>query len=281
MKKFLILLVIIGQSSFMSGQRVEYGLGIGAAVYWGDLNTPEFTTNLGMTNLAVQGMLKYNFNQTLSTRLNLLYGSLSGDDSNSTADWQLLRNLDFDSKLLELSVLADFHVLNLFMDKRRISPYLSAGVAGFYFNPTTIYEGDKVALQPLGTEGQGLPGFADRYSKVAFAIPFGGGLEVAIDKSTNLYLEIIARRSATDYIDDLSTTYVTFDELANGNGILAAQLGNRQGEFLGQAEPVILETGAQRGSPSVNDYYITFMATVTFRLSGSRFGGNGVKCPTF
>jgi len=182
MKK-LILVFILGLSMSMgaNAQYLEYGLGVGGAVYWGDLNTPDFNTNLRNTKFAAQGMAKLNFSKYFAAKANLLVGKLAGDDSRSFIDWQKQRNLNFESTLIELAVLGEFHVFGYnFGEENPISPYVTAGVGGFYFNPTTIYQGDKIELQPLGTEGQGLPGRGAKYSRVALSVPFGAGAKFQI-----------------------------------------------------------------------------------------------------
>lgn len=287
MKNLLLIFVIsvLGVCN-TNGQYLEYGLGVGASVYWGDLNAPDFGTNVGNSNLAVQGMAKLNFSEYLALKANLLVGSLSGDDGRSFLDWQKQRNLDFNSSLVEFSVLGEFHIFGYnFGEENPLSPYITAGLGVFHFNPKTTYDGNEVALQPLGTEGQGLPGFEERYRTVALAIPFGAGVKFQLNSTVNISFDILARRTFTDYIDDISTNYVAFDELAAGNGLLAAQLGNRIGEYFGQEEPVSLPTGSQRGGANVDDYYFTGMLTVTFKLNRNiqMFGKHKHRtdCPSF
>ena len=287
MKKHIYTLILSCISLWsLQGQTLEYGIGVGGSVYWGDLNSPEFGTNISNTNLAFQGVAKLNFSKFVAVKANLLIGRLSGDDSKSYIDWQKQRNLDFSSILVEFGLLGEYHFFGYnFGEDSPISPYLSAGVAGFYFNPTTIYNGDRVKLQPLGTEGQGMSGFGSKYSRVSLAIPFGGGAKFRVNNTLNIAVDILARKTFTDYIDDVSTSYVAYDELAAGNGPLAAALGNRIGEALGQEEPVSLPTGTQRGGSGVDDYYFTAMVTFTFKLNKnlSFFGGhkNTTKCPKF
>lgn len=282
----LIFAISVVGISKMDAQYLEYGLGFGASVYWGDLNAPDFGTNIGNAHLAVQGVGKLNFSKYIAIKANLLYGKLSGDDSKSFVDWQKQRNLNFTSSLTELSVLGELHVFGYnFGEDNPLSPYITAGLGVFHFNPKTTYQGNQVALQPLGTEGQGLPGFSSKYSRVALAIPFGAGAKLQLTNSMNISLDILARKTFTDYVDDVSTSYVAFDELASGNGVLAAQLGNRIGEFFGQSEPVSLPTGSQRGGSKVSDYYLTAMFTLTFKLNRNiqLFGAHKHRtdCPKF
>ena len=61
MRNFLIIILITVLGVCKSdAQYLEYGAGAGLSVYWGDLNTPDFGTNLGNANFAVQGMAKLN-----------------------------------------------------------------------------------------------------------------------------------------------------------------------------------------------------------------------------
>ena len=90
---FLLLLLVIFSCNFSQAQYLEYGLGLGQSVYWGDLNTPEFSTNLSNRKWATQAFLRYNHTEHLSFKVNLLYGKLSGDDRKSKLDWRRLRNL--------------------------------------------------------------------------------------------------------------------------------------------------------------------------------------------
>lgn len=287
MKNLLLIIIIsLFGVSIAKSQYLEYGVGVGGSVYWGDLNAPDFGTNVSNTNLAIQAMAKLNFSNYIAVKGNLLYGKLSGDDANSYLDWQKQRNLDFTSTLIELALLGELHIFGYnFGEENPISPYITAGIAGFYFNPKTQLDGVTYELQPLGTEGQGMPGFASKYNRLAFAIPFGAGAKFKVNDRINFSIDILARRTFTDYIDDISTNYVAFDELAAGNGEIAARLGNRIGEYFGQDEIVSVQTGEQRGGANVKDYYFTGMVTITFKLNKNIqvFGNHRHRtdCPKF
>jgi len=287
MKNLLLVIIIsICSISTAKSQYLEYGLGMGGSVYWGDLNAPDFGSNLSNMNFAAQAMAKLNFSKYIAVKGNLLYGKLSGDDGNSFLEWQKQRNLSFESTLIELAVLGELHVFGYnFGEENPLSPYITAGISAFYFNPTTQFEGTTYSLQPLGTEGQGMPGFAAKYNRLAVAIPFGAGVKFKVNDRVNFSVDILARKTFTDYIDDVSGNYVAFDELAAGNGIIAANLGNRIAEYLGQDEPVFIETGSQRGGANVQDYFFTGMVTLTFKLNRNiqLFGSHKHRtdCPKF
>jgi hypothetical protein len=286
MKKLVYLLFVGLFPVFLTGQNIEIGVGLGAVNYWGDLNAPSFSKNLTNARFGVQINGRIIYTKHLAGRLNVLIGGLEGDDSKSDLDWQQLRNLSFKSNLFELSLIGEYYPFgnSQKVSESLLSPFLAGGIGVFTFNPYADYEGQEIELQPLGTEGQGIPGYDDKYSTTSFALLFGGGAKFLITNSINLSVEVIARRTFTDYIDDVSSIYVNYNELLTGNGIFAAELGNRMDEFIGQSEPVQLPTGTQRGGVDVKDYYLTGMVTLNFVLgggSGGRRGYHNIECPTF
>jgi hypothetical protein len=138
------------------------------------------------------------------------------------------------------------------------TPYIFAGVTGTKFNPKANFEGEWVALQPLGTEGQGLSQYPDReeYKTITLTIPFGIGVKYAVTDKLNIGFEIGARRAFSDFLDDVSGTYVASTELAADGNTLGAALSNRTGELSG-GEPVVVPTGTARGDDTDSDWYFT------------------------
>ena len=59
------------------------------------------------------------------------------------------------------------------------------------------------------TEGQGTTSFQNRkpYSLTQLSIPFGGGVKIGVSDDFNIIIEYGLRKTFTDYIDDVSTTY--------------------------------------------------------------------------
>lgn len=292
MKNILQVVMTILFSLFFinknNAQYSEFGVGLGFSTYWGDLNGPSFGTNLTKNSgLTLQLNGRKLFSKNVGIRASFSFGNVKGNDANSTIDWQQIRNLSFKSSLVELAVMGEFYIFGFDTEPGSsiFSPYFTAGLAGFRFNPKTVYRGNEYSLQPLGTEGQGMPGFRDKYSLYNISIPFGGGAKIILSETMNIGIEMIIRRSFTDYLDDVSTNYVNYDDLNAGNGTLAANLGNRMNEFLGQAEPVQLPTGDQRGGAKVKDYYFFSMVSFNFMLTDSkgkkRFGRSKVNCPSF
>ncbi len=70
------------------------------------------------------------------------------------------------------------------------------------------------------------------------------------------------------YIDDVSSSYVSFDELLASGGPLAAALSNRTGEYFNTG-PVIVETGTSRGDSSDNDWYLNTSIYFSYRLGSA------------
>ena len=74
----------------------------------------------------------------------------------------------------------------------------------------------EVALQPLGTEGQGLPDYAQKYRLVDITIPVNAGIKVYFpSRRVSLALDFNYNHTFTDYIDVVSTVYPKRIDLQN------------------------------------------------------------------
>lgn len=282
---FLTIAFIFFTPRTSNAQYYEFGVGVGSAVYWGDLNAPDFSTNISKSEWASQIILRYIANKNLSYRANLTIGKLSGDDRNSSLEFQKIRNLRFTSVILESAAMVEYFVFDYDakMGTQLFSPYLTAGVGFLYFNPKADFEGETYELQPLGTEGQGLPGMPAKYSKLALAIPFGGGVKFKVNDRYNFGVEILSRRTFTDYIDDVSTTYANTDDLLATYGPISQGLADRRNEALGLEDP-LNTPGSKRGGETVDDYYFSLMFNFTANLEsifGIGKGEHSPDCPRF
>lgn len=264
---------------FLSAQHFEVGANIGISYYEGDLTVSTVGGRLDQVNFGGGGFVRYNINNYMAARASINYGRLSGEDGAERSE----RNLNFSTNIFEFALTGEFNILGFqpYNLERVFSPFVFAGVALFKFNPSTVFEGQTVDLQPLGTEGQGLAAFPDRqpYNLTQFAVPVGLGVKYALNDAWNVGLEGGIRVTFTDYIDDVSLTYPGRELLLENGGELAANLSDRSID--GRA------AGTSRGNAGVNDYYFFAGLTISYNfldngLVGSRGKRRGKSgCPTF
>jgi hypothetical protein len=146
-----------------------------------------------------------------------------------------------------------------------MTPYVFAGVAVYHFNPLGFYENRWVALQPLGTEGQGSSFSGEKtYSLTQFAIPFGVGVKVSTARRVSINLEWGLRKTFTDYLDDVSGKYADKFLLASEKGTTAAALSDRSLTTEGGSN-----TGRQRGNSLSKDWYAFAGVIISFKLKGT------------
>lgn len=280
MMKYYFFLLLFLSTTAIAQEDLSLGFSFGAANYQGDL-TPGGFSNFGRTNVTAGLFLRLNHNKFINTRLNIQYGFIEASDADG-GPGRVERNLSFFTNIWEAALIEEINLLGYKSGTRKfMSPYLFAGVAVYRFNPKTEYLGQVVELQPLGTEGQGIPGFPGTYNLTQVAIPIGGGLKIAIGKDATLALEIGGRKLFTDYLDDVSGPYVDRRILLKENGPLAAALGNRIGEY-NNSDPVNIP-GGPRGNPKFLDWYFFSTVSLAFDLDGdgSLFGRNMRIIPCF
>lgn len=292
MKKVLIILFIgLMISPALQAQKPYWELGFGAGIssYWGDLNSESFSDNFMNMHFAGNAHLRYSIGN-FSARGMLTIGKLAGSDKNSIDLGRKMRNLSFFTPITELTAIGEYNIFGFDpTDKESVfSPYVLGGVGVLRFDPQTMYNGNVVHLQQLGTEGQGIPGYPDRYSLTQLVIPMGGGLKFKLTRNLIGSIEMIGRATFTDYIDDVSTNYAPFEDLLTNNGSLSANIAQRVDEFneLPEGSNSELTDGAKRGGSEVNDYYFTVMINLSYNLGrklvlGGRSSKKGASCPKF
>jgi len=286
MKRIVFLFFLL--PLFLDAQTgLDFGFMIGASAYKGDLSAKESYIEKEAIHSAIGVFGRYSPNPYISFRGGYTYGQITGDDAWSEDPVKQERNLSFQSNIHEFSFTGEFNILGYDPASvgQRFSPYLFGGVAFFSFKPEANYNGRFLELQPLGTEGQGMNGFAEPYRLAQLSIPFGAGVKFALTDRVTVGMEAGFRKTFTDYLDDVSGTYVNYHELRTGNGDLSAALANRTGEYLG-TDPVILRTGTQRGNDQADDWYFMGGATISFNIAGTNKGlgrgsRNGFGCPRF
>ncbi len=290
MKKITTLFVIIflffltsdAQQSFF-----EIGAFGGVSFYKGEIDAAPL---LQHTNPFPAGgaFLRCHFTPHFALKLSGLYGKIADNDNKSQDNEMYNRNLSFQSSILEGAAIIEYNILKFQPDDRKLfTPYLFGGIGIFHFNPKTLFEGELVELQPLGTEGQGTPEYPDRkpYKLTDISFPFGIGMKMALSNEITLGAEFGWRVAMTDYLDDVSTTYVDPLILSNENGNLAAQLSNRI--RFPDAPLIVNGVYRSRGDGKTNDWYYFSGITLSYKFKSSKkdfytmMTTKRVKCPYF
>jgi len=285
MRKLILFLSVVTLPFLGISQHLEVGLMGGIANYIGDVSHQNMY--LPETHPAFGLFFRYNANRYLAAKISVAHGNISGSDTYSNDPDLENRNLSFRSPVTEFGITGEINILGYepYGLKKIFSPYIFIGISGFHFDPSAKYDNRWVKLQPLGTEGQGfIQGRDDKYNKLSFAIPFGLGGKFAITDKINVGVEFGLRKTFTDYLDDVSTSYISeTDIMASGlpddKKELVVALSNRTGE---NGQYVDFATGDARGNPDNDDWFFFGMVTVSFNfmdngLVGSRNKNRGKK----
>lgn len=279
--QFIIFLFILN-NSVIQAQFQEVGLGVGGALYYGDLSPDAITDNLKLVKPAIGLYFNNHFDQRLAIKASLTQLVLSGDDRYGKPSIRE-RNLSFRSNVWELSISGEYYLVPFDpYEGKNFGLYGAIGVALMRHNPKTWYGGQWYALQPLSTEGQGLADYPGTkpYSLLQFTIPITGGFKYAINEQINLFLEFGPRITFTDYLDDVSTEYPSEAALRAAKGDIAVSLSFRGNEII--TEPIEFPEHATRGGSDVKDYYFNGLIGISISLEdifGTAF--RKVRCPKF
>lgn len=283
MKRLLLSLALFLPFCIQAQEHHEIGITMGASNYYGDLQT-KFFASYGYHPLG--GIVyKYFMSPRIGLRVGATYTSLSAADSLSNIPANRARNLSFATHLFEVHGALEINFLPIEILKKKVSPYIFGGVSVFYFNPyADDTAGNKVYLRPLSTEGEGLPMYPDRkqYSLVNMAFPFGAGMKFFIGQKLMLTTELGFRYTNTDYLDDVSKSYVNLDTLQAYKGHVARSFSYR-GNTAANWDGSYPNYGFQRGDSKSNDWfwYANITVTVYFRAFGNPREYLKTKCPAF
>jgi opacity protein-like surface antigen len=312
MKKFVVyffaVLLVLATAQNANAQRwfktssLEFGLIGGASHYSGELTNEQFFESRGLKP-SVGLITRYTPHDVFTLRLSAQWGGLEGNDAWYQDGTETNpRNLSFRSVLWDFTGAAEINLRTL--DMRQSSgliPYIFGGVSVFRFNPEALFEydpnsphltrpgsayadlqdrdGEWVELQPLATEGQETTEFNERrrYNLTQVAVPLGAGIKAKLSNKWTLGVEYGARITFTDYIDDVSTTYVDPSRLQSQYGAMSAAMADRSpilhDELVSDAND---DRNNVRGNPDNNDLYGIIGVTLTYRIYGNR-----PRCPSF
>ncbi len=234
---------------FKRKQYLSVGASLNAMNYFGDITPKQSFTSfdISYTKPSLSIFVQKRFKPHFTGRLMLTWGRIEGDDNSADPkhndnQFRFVRNIHFVNDIWELSATGMLDFIGnrgvFYQRPAKVIPYLSFGVAAFYHNPqafapakdqvggaTGANAGELVDLQPLGTEGQGRPGFDNKYSRFQVAFPLGMGIRYKINPKMDIGLEIAYRFLTTDFLDDVSGHYTDLGIFGNDN--LARALHDR------------------------------------------------------
>lgn len=292
--------------------KIEAGLNFGPTFFLGDLggNRGRGTHFLKDLNLEVTQLMKGAFvsvypNHWLGLRVAAQLTYLESRDNLIKTDgedemYRKSRDLDFRTNMWEVYTAVEIFPTMLFRKyddyDPRLKPYGFIGVGAFHFNPqgsltdangkTTWYD-----LKPLRTEGQGMAEYPDKkpYNLTQLNIPMGLGLKYDIGETVTTGIELLYRKTFTDYIDDLSTTYIDpiyFDKyLSPADAVIARKIHDKVITGIYPSANQRITPGVQRGNSKNMDSYFSLALKLGIKLgysdSESKRMRKQTRCPHF
>src|ERR1043165_2396120 len=168
-------MVLFSTAMAQKPSKDDVSISIGSTLFFGDLGGANYIGrplffDLERSLIRPVGMLTFHHqaSRRFAWRIQAAYTGIGGDDkliqpkAVFAPEWfRWYRNLNFHSKLWEVSAQPEFYLLRYEPGslKLRWGPYLLLGAGVFHFNPKTYDDkGNEVALRPLHTEGEGFPG---------------------------------------------------------------------------------------------------------------------------
>ncbi|MFQ3579915.1 MAG: hypothetical protein SNJ71_07235 [Bacteroidales bacterium] len=251
MKQIGLLLILFigfttqGFSQLMAWKKTRWAVygGLGAANFMGELGGSnqigsDFIRDfeISMTRPAFNAGIKYFLLERLSIQGAFSYGWLRGDDRKTKEQHRNNRNLQFRSPILEYSSRLQYNInyekQGHRYDLRKVRGRwgnkvifdIFAGISFFYFNPRgkDLRQGGTgkwYSLRPIGTEGQNFTKTRKPYSLLQISFPMGIVVNYIINSRWSINYEFGIRKTFTDYIDDVSKTYVNIDDVASNSKI--------------------------------------------------------------
>ena len=249
----IISIMLLGMMAYsLNAQKTaEVGIFGGGSYYLGDMN-PAF--HFLMTKPAYGIVVRYNLDTRWAVKVSAYQGEVAGDDRETGAVEN--RELYFSSPITDISAVLEFNFFNYFTGSTRnfLTPYIFAGIGLFMFEP----EADGILLRDLGTEGQNI-GFNGRspYLTTQMAVPFGFGFKYSLNKRLGFAFEWGLRKTFTDYIDDVSTTYYL-----DGESINPGNNAEYYSDPTRSHQPFV-----SRGNQSNQDWYAFFGLSLTYKFT--------------
>ncbi len=279
MRKLYVIVFFIflmSLSSLRSQWLWDFGGGIGASNYLGDIGGKEKTRRdfvydmkLAKTRFNVGAFARYKWMPNVSLKIALDYIRLEGDDKLTANPARRYRNLNFRDNLYTLSLTGEWFFYedpdlgNTYRYRNSFRAYLFGGASVFYYNPKGNYKGQWISLRPLQTEGVA-------YSPVSLAIPTGLGFYFTFSKKHRIGFEATYWKTFTDYLDDISGNYPSTppkDNVARAMSLRTPELGQKAyiddpGVYLSH------NWGNKRGDKTRKDAFLTMSLTYSYVIRG-------------
>lgn len=302
------------QSITFGDGKIEAGLAIGPLFFLGDLGGnrgigTDFAKDINFPLTKISKGLFINIYpaEWLGFRLAINQGKLEAydhiiEDKGGAERFRKIRNLQFRSNMFEAYVATEIYP-TVFLErydglKGKLRPYGLAGFGIFKFNPKGEYfapDGTSswVELAPLRLEGQGFAEYPDRkpYKLMSFEMPLGVGFKYYLAENKYVGMELVHRKSFTDYVDDVSTTYIDanlFDRyLSPEDATMAKQLYYRENYVPTSPNPTRNppSVNEQRGDPTDNDSFFSTVIRFGWRLNAANSpagrAARQMRCPSF
>lgn len=243
-QRLYIVIAILCSHSAIAGdfiplQKSRAIFGLGTSLYYGDINENFGTAAKQMGISATAGMQIHASGKLYFSPV-LTIGSLQGADAKGTQAW---RNLSFKSQFTELSTEITYYPTSYYDFKNRklnIHPYVGFGGGLLFFNSSTTYNDERILLQPLSTEGE-------EYSRFSPTLNLNLGISCRLNEDIDLHLGYQFHQTFTDYLDDVSGSYMDNNFLTG----IAADVADRS--FEGGTSPDSIDgthwdEGYQRGT---------------------------------
>lgn len=284
----LALLLIVCNISFAQRNgyfvKGDYGITIGTAQYFGDLNAHGAIDN---TRQSFGIFFRKQFNDYIGLRVSGTFAQLAYNSASNPKNPGYLRaqNLSFYDDVYEFAVQGDFNFFkfNPLEPYQRFTPYITLGLGVINYSPYVILSSQvqkdwnlpskKQALRELETEED------KSYTNMAISCPLGVGFKFSINKNTGFFAEAAYRFTNTDYLDDVSKNYIGYERalqlktqpipsiayllqdpsIYNSNTIPSVTI-----------KPVGYIKGAQRGIPSTKDAFIIAQFGITWNIGTHR-----------
>jgi hypothetical protein len=309
---FFLVITCSLQSYSQSWVRERHHLifGIGGSGFMGDLGGANDIGSNGIRDFNISAtrpsMLlgyRYLIFENLGVTGSFALGYLAGSDQYTDETFRNNRNIHFRSTIMELSGGMQLSLINYRIPGSRYrrmsrgftgiigaSGYIFLNFGGIVHNPKAYFEAEQYSgsipaselpangwynLRPLRTEGQEYFPTRKEYSPFALVIPFGIGATVQISRDISVGIQYGFRKTFTDYIDDVSKTYVDpaiFSIMFEDDPAkiaLAEYFANPTTNSLSKS---VTAPGQQRGNPYNTDAYMFGFITVYYKFPELRTG---------